>query len=121
MTKTRMREIARQLSLELEYRVIYEPGIEGAEVDISVLDVPAESIVEICHAVHDFERRMYDGVCRGRISVMAYTPEETAVNFPESQADFVPFDALVSEPPVLEPETPSGEDSVACEEFARAA
>ena len=101
MTEKEMRKIARQLSLELEYRVIYEPGIEGAEVDISVLDVPAESIVEICHAVHDFERRMYDGVCRGRISVMAYTPEETAVNFPEELEDFVSFDDF--EKPLLPP------------------
>ena len=121
MTKREMREIAGQLSLELGYRVIYEPGIEGAEVYVSVLDVPIDFIIEVCNAVHEFERHRYDGVCRGRISVMAYTPEETAVNFPELQEDFVSFDALVSAPPVLKPETPSGEDSVACEEFALAA
>ena len=99
MTKREMREIAGQLSLELGYRVIYEPGIEGAEVDISVLDVPIDFIIEVCNAVHEFERHRYDGVCRGRISVMAYTPEETAVNFPEALEDFVSFDDF--EKPIL--------------------
>ena len=122
MTEKKMREIAEQLSRELGYRVLYEPGIEGAEVDVFVLDVPAESIIETCHAVHEFERRMYDGVCRGRISVMAYTPEETAVNFPEAQEDFISFSvpAVLMPSPVRETDD-QGADAEACEEFALAA
>ena len=123
MTKKEMREIARQLSLELGYLAVFEPGIEGAEVDISVLNVPAESIVDICHAVHDFERRTYDGVCRGRISVMAYTPEETAVYFPEELEDFVSFDDLETPRLVSPTEMPVAQDDEysAAREFALAA
>ena len=122
MTEKRMQEIAEQLSRELEYKVLYERGIEGAEVDISVLDVPVESIVDVCHLVHEFERRIYDGVCRGRISVMAYTPEETAVNFPEAQEDFVSFSTPASLlVPAVRETVEQEADINACEEFALAA
>ena len=123
MTEKRMREIAEQLFHKLGYKVLYERGIEGAEVDISVLDVPVESIVDVCHLVHEFERRIYeDGVCRGRISVMAYTPEETAVNFPEAQEDFVSFSTPASLLVSAVRETVEQEADInACEEFALAA
>lgn len=122
MTDKKMRGIAEQLSHELGYKVLYERGIEGAEVDISVLDVPLDAIVSICNAVHDFERRTYDGVCRGRISVMAYTPEETAVNFPEAQEDFVSFSTPASLLVPAARETVEQEADInACEEFALAA